>query len=66
MEDNIDQNQSGPPLKDEEDKNEIEAPEQFIIENEKQESGPMEIKGQLDPSSVIDLVNQVPRMVKFS
>jgi len=63
MDDITDQNQSGLPVKEEEVKKEIETPEQFVIENEKQESGPLEIEGQPEPPSVTDLINQVPRMV---
>lgn len=63
MDDNTDHNQSGLPVKEEEDAKMSEIKEQFKEGNEKQESGPIEIDGQPEPASVAELISQVPRMV---
>ena len=63
MDDIIEHNQSGLPIKEEEDAKVDEIKEQFKGESEKQESGPIEKDDQPEPANVAELISQVPRMV---
>ncbi len=63
MEENIDQNQSGLPVKDEENKEPTQPQHPFDDNNEKQESGMIEADEQPEPTNMAELINQVPRMV---
>lgn len=63
MDDNIDHNQSGLPVKDDEGENENNPRQLFDMENENQESGPIEVDDIPEPEQVADLIKQVPRMV---
>jgi hypothetical protein len=59
MEENIDHNQSGLPVKEDE----IEPKHVFNLENDNQESGPIEGEEVPEPEQVADYISQVPRMV---
>ena len=59
MEENIDHNQSGLPVKEDD----IEPRNVFDLENDNQESGPIEGEEVPEPEQVADYISQVPRMV---
>lgn len=63
MDENIDHNQSGLPVKDDEGDYENDPRQLFDMENENLESGPIEVDDVPEPEQVAEFIKQVPRMV---
>ena len=65
MEEALDHNQSGLPVKDEEEGEESQQKIIFDSSNQNQASGPIEVPEDPSQPQISDLISNVPRMVKL-